>query len=55
MERAARRWLSRGPFVMPECKEDINDWPDFMQDARPAAGRIIINGYADDLDAEIPF
>ncbi len=34
MERAARRWLSRGPFVMPERKQVINDdLPDFMQDA----------------------
>ena len=57
MGRAARRWLSRGPFVMPERKEDINDdWPDFMQGARPAGGRIVINGHGDlDDVGDIPF
>ena len=55
MNRAARRWLSRGPFVMPERKEDIReDWP-LGAYAQGHGGQIFIDCPADDLDAEIPF
>ena len=48
MERAARRWLTRGPFVLPESKRQPNV-------ASAMFGGSGVGGCALDLDAEIPF
>ncbi len=58
MERAARRWLSRGPFALPDRKAQPNDAnPSFVgvvESLAMAGGQVMSVGNLDE-DDEIPF